>query len=49
MSKDYSNKAELCYNGICAKFYDEKANILLAVVIAAVIVVAASVTVKALR
>lgn len=43
-----SNKAELCYKDVCAKFYDEKANILLAIVIAAVVVVAASAAAKAL-
>jgi len=49
MNKLYQNKAEVCYKGVCAKFYNENANIITAVVVAAILVVGASVAVKALK
>lgn len=49
MNNLYQNKAEVCYKDVCAKFYNENANIITAVVIAAIIVISASVAAKALN
>lgn len=49
MNNLYQNKAEVCYKNLCAKFYNENANIFTAVVVALIIVIGAFVTVKALK
>ncbi|MCW8896595.1 MAG: hypothetical protein OQJ96_06110 [Flavobacteriales bacterium] len=37
MNNLYQNKAEICYNDVCAKFYNENASIITAVVAFAIL------------
>jgi len=48
MNKIYDSKAEICYKDVCAKFYNENANIITIAVLAVIVVVGASVATKAL-
>lgn len=49
MNNLYQNKAEVCYKGVCAKFYNENANIITAVVAAAIIMIVVFAFAKALN
>ncbi len=49
MKKHYSNKAEVCYKDVCAKFYNQNANIITVAVLAVIIVIGASVASKTLN
>lgn len=47
MNNLYQNKAEVCYKDVCAKFYNENANIITAVVAAAIIMIVVFAVAKA--
>tara|TARA_R110000787_G_scaffold145252_1_gene259066 strand:- start:579 stop:728 length:150 start_codon:yes stop_codon:yes gene_type:complete len=48
MNNLYQNKAEVCYKDVCAKFYNENASIITAVVAFAILMILAVAVAKTL-
>lgn len=48
MNNNYTNKVEVCYKDVCAKFYNKNADIIAVVALAIIVIAGVSVAAKAI-